>query len=83
VADCLALDDPEPHFDEVEPRCRGWGEVGVDAWVGGQPRVDLGGLVGGVVVADQVQFLVGVGAGHLLEERQVFGAAVSGACRRW
>jgi hypothetical protein len=50
----------------------------MDARFGGQPHLHLGGLVSGVVIADQVQFLVGVGGSHLLEESQVLGAAVSG-----
>ncbi|VBA44580.1 hypothetical protein LAUMK136_05684 [Mycobacterium attenuatum] len=42
----------------------------LDAWVLGQPVADLDSLGGGVVVHDQVQLLVGVSAGHVLEETQ-------------
>ncbi len=49
----------------------GRGEVDVDAGVLGQPGLDVGVLVGGVVVHHQVQLAsVGVGAGDLLEERE-------------
>jgi hypothetical protein len=50
--------------------------VHVDAGVGGQPVADLDALVGGVVVHHQVQLLVGVGAGDLLEEREELLVAV-------
>ena len=42
----------------------------VDPWVGRQPGLHLRVLVGGVVVHHQVQLDVGVGPGHVLEERQ-------------
>ena len=48
----------EPAFDEVEPRGVGRGEVQVEPGVLGQPLLDLRGLVGGVVVTDQVQLQV-------------------------
>jgi hypothetical protein len=45
---------PEPAFDLVDPGEAGRGEVHVEAVVAGQPCFDRGGLVGAVVVADQV-----------------------------
>ena len=44
----------EPAFDQVQPRGRGWGEVQVEARPLGQPVMDQIGLVGAVVVQDQV-----------------------------
>src|SRR6266511_6309046 len=51
----------EPAFDEVQPGPAGGSEVQVEAGVGGQPLLDRRGLVGGVVVADQVQVQLGGG----------------------
>lgn len=68
TADRLAFDDAEPDLDQVQPGPRRRGEVSMDPGVRGQPVTDLDTLVGGVVVHDQVQFLVGVGPGHVLEE---------------
>jgi hypothetical protein len=73
------LDNPEPRFDEVEPRGRGRGEMRAHPRVGGQPLADLDALVGGVVVHHQVQLAAGVGPGDLLEEAQEFLVAVPGA----
>ena len=44
----------EPALDLVQPRRAGRDEVQVEPRVGGQPALDGVGLVGGVVVADQV-----------------------------
>jgi len=52
------------------PRSGGRGEVELHAWIGGQPGLDLGSRVGGVVVHDQVQLAVGVGPGDVLAEGQ-------------
>ena len=49
-----------------------------DPLVAGQPRGDLGVLVGGVVVADDVEFLPRVGGGDLLEEAQELPVTVPG-----
>jgi len=49
----------EEAFDHVEPTGRGWREANVEAFVGFQPAFDSGMFVGRVVVADQVDFLVG------------------------
>jgi len=55
----------EPALDEVEPGARGRDEVEVEARVTLEPRVDVGVLVGAVVVDDQVQLAV---AGELAVE---------------
>ena len=49
----LGSEGEEP-FDLVDPAGVGGGEVDLEAWVGGQPVLDSGSLVGAVVVADQV-----------------------------
>ncbi len=43
---------------QIEPRATGRDEVHVDAWVPGQPPLDRGVFVGGIVVGDQMQGLV-------------------------
>ena len=59
-------------------------EVGVKwTWmlrVRGQPGLDLRVLVGGVVVHDQMQLLVGVGAGDVPEEDQELLVPVPRSC---
>src|SRR6185437_4380587 len=54
AADQLVCQQAEPSFDLVHPGRAGRGEVNMEARVPGQPGPDLGGVVGGVVVADQV-----------------------------
>ena len=54
AADRLLRDDVEPDLDLVEPGGVGGGEVEMIAWPGGQPALDAGVLVGGVVVNDEV-----------------------------
>jgi hypothetical protein len=76
--DGLALDDPEPHFDQVELRRRGRGEMHLDAEIFGQPVADLDAFVRSVIVHDQAQWLVGVRASDLLEEGQKLLMAVPG-----
>jgi hypothetical protein len=44
--------------------------------------LDVGVLVGGVVVHHQVQLAVGMGTGDLLEERQELLVPVAGLARR-
>ena len=63
----LVGEEPEPAFDLVDPGRAGRGEVQVEAGVPGQPVLDRRGLVGGVVVADQVDVQVG---GHGLVDRR-------------
>jgi hypothetical protein len=48
-----------------------------DAGVAAKPGLDLVVLVGGVVVADDLQPAAGVGLGDLLEEGQELGVAVA------
>src|SRR5215467_3201814 len=54
AADQLVGEQAKPALDLVHPRRAGRGEVDVEAGTAGQPGPDLGGVVGGVVVADQV-----------------------------
>ena len=70
AADGLAFDDAEPDLDKVEPRSRGRREVNVDPGVRCQPGLAFRVLVGGVVVHDQMQLLVGVAAGEVAEKDQ-------------
>src|SRR5690606_15092513 len=58
AADALGGDLGKPALDEVEPGSAGGGEVHVEAGMLGKPRPDLGVLVGGVVVGDDVQVQV-------------------------
>ena len=53
--DALLSDQPEEALDLIEPGGRGGGEVQVKAGVLGQPCLDVGMLVGGVVVEDEVE----------------------------
>ena len=46
-----AGDDGEERLDEVKPGARRWDEMQADPWVFGQPGVDVGVLVGVVVIA--------------------------------
>jgi hypothetical protein len=50
--------------------------VHVKARIRGQPVTDLDTLVGRVVVHHEVEFLIGVGLGDVLEERQKLLVAV-------
>ena len=52
--DLALAQDREPALDEVEPRPGGWREVHVVARVAGKPSLDGRGLVGAVVVHDQI-----------------------------
>ena len=63
----------EEALDGVEPGGRGWGEVEMEPLVPAEPGLNLGMLVGGVVVDDQVEFLAGRGlAVDLVEEADEF-----------
>ena len=53
-ADAVLGDQAEEALDLVEPGSRGRGEVHMEARMALQPGLDLGMLVGGVVVGDQV-----------------------------
>ena len=55
TTDALLSDQPEEALDLIEPGGRGRGEVQVKAGVLGQPYLDVGMLVGGVVVEDEVK----------------------------
>jgi len=46
-------------FDRIDPRARGWGEMESEALMPLQPSFDVGVLVGGVVVEDDMDCLVG------------------------
>ncbi len=53
-ADALCGDLGKKAFDQVEPRRAGWREVQLEARVLRQPGLDLGRLVGGVVVEHEM-----------------------------
>jgi hypothetical protein len=78
----LVGEQSEPALDLVEPGGVGGGEVHVEAGVGGEPGDDGWGLVGAVVVADQVHVQVG---GNLFvefgEELFELGGAVAAVDR--
>ena len=71
----------EETLDQVHPRARGWGEVKDDAFAVmglalaavpvGDPTFDLGVLVGGVIVDDEMECEISRGFGiEMLEEGQ-------------
>lgn len=67
----------EESFDHVEPGGRRRGEMHVEARMFFELRAHYRMLVGGVVVADQMQLLFfGCQADDLLEEREPFGVPV-------
>ena len=74
------FDDAEPDLDEVQPRSRWWGEVDVDPGVRREPGFHLGMFVGGIVVHDQVQLLVGIAAGQVAQEDQELLVPVLVSC---
>ena len=55
----LASDLSEKAFHQIEPRAGGRSKVKMEAFPAGKPGLDLGMLVSGVVVADNVDFFVG------------------------
>ena len=59
AADALLGDEAEEAFHLVEPGGRGGREVHVVAWVAGEPCLDLGMLVRGIIVGNQVQVALG------------------------
>src|SRR5215467_9059297 len=68
AANSLAGDDCEPAFNQVQPRCAAWGEVQMNAEMGGQPLVYGKMLVGSVVVANEMQLPFGVTARQRFQE---------------
>lgn len=78
AADGLAGDDAEEDLYHVQPRAAGRGEVQRDPGVLGQPGLHVGVVVGGVVVADDVQFHARVGFRYLFEEAEELDVAVAG-----
>jgi len=54
AADGLLGDQSEPSFDLIEPGRVSWRVVDVESGSRGQPEADLGVLMGGVVIDDQM-----------------------------
>lgn len=67
-AERLTGEDAEPRLDLVQPRGRAWREVEVHALVTTEPALDLGCLVGGHIVEDDVDLAARVGSGDEVEE---------------
>ena len=65
TTDRLLGDETKPTLDLIEPRAVRRGVVDVVAWAFGEPRLDLGVLVGGVVVDDQMHIEL---SGHVAIE---------------
>ncbi len=59
AADGLLGDEAEPALDLVQPRGVGRCVMDMVAWPFGEPRLDLGVLVGGVVVDDEMDIQLG------------------------
>ncbi len=59
----------EEAFDGIEPGCRGWCDVEMDARMSFERGADLGMLVRGVVVNDEMQVPVGRGFAMDLVEK--------------
>ena len=55
AADGVSGDQAEEAFDQVDPGGRGGREMEVEAGMAFEPGLDLGVLVGGVIVDNQVQ----------------------------
>ena len=80
AAQLLLCQRREPALHLVQPRAAGGGEVQVIARPPGQPALDGGGLVGGVVVQDKVHVEVrGYGRIDPVEE----APELVDRCRRW
>ena len=58
ATDALSGDLGEEALDQVEPGCRGRREMNAEARMPGQPRLDFGMGVSGVVVGDQMDIEV-------------------------
>ena len=82
AANGLRGDQAEPALDQVEPRGAGRGEVQMKARMGGQPVLYRGMLVGAVVVADQMQFQLGVALGQRLQEGDELGVPMAPVATR-
>ena len=68
----------EPALDEIKPRTGGGREVEMEARMLFEPRLNVGMLVGGVVVADEMEvFVPGRFAVDLAQELQPLGVAVA------
>ena len=50
----LSRELSEPALDLIDPRCRSRGEVHMIMRSAGEPRLDLGGFVGGIVIHDKM-----------------------------
>ena len=73
AADGVFGDQAEEPFDEIDPRGRGRGEVKVEAGMALEPRLDLGMLVGGVIVDNEMEIkLFGRAAIDGAQEAQEF-----------
>jgi hypothetical protein len=70
ASDGLAGDDPEPDLDLVQPRGSDRGEVERDVRVALQPGPDLGGVVRGQVVQDDMDLLAAMRSYGLAQEPQ-------------
>ncbi len=55
VANAVVRDVAEPPLDNIQPRTAGRSEMHLKAWMAFEPRLDLGVLVRGVVVNEQMQ----------------------------
>jgi Alpha amylase, C-terminal all-beta domain len=75
-AERLLTENAEEAFDLVEPRGACRRVVKVDLGVAGKPCLDVWSAVGGRVVEDDVQLLVGVRAYDLLHEAEKVGRRV-------
>ena len=81
AADGLSGDDGEERLDQVHPGRVGRGEVQVDPRMLGEPLLDVGVVVGRVVVDHDVQLPAWVGLGDHLEELQELDATVAWVAR--
>ena len=62
IAQAFGRNVAEEALDHIEPGCRGGSEMNMEARMLGEPFFDVRVLVGGVVVAHQMQRLVGIDA---------------------
>src|SRR5215207_6726041 len=80
----VALDFGEPVFDLVEPGAISWGVMQRHVWMVGKEAIQEFGFVGGEVVYDEVDFLVGglCGYGPLGQSGQTPGWCGGSQCLR-
>lgn len=76
-ANRLASQDAEPGLDHVQPRGTGRREMEVNPGMGLLPRPDLGRLMGGRVVEDDMQIPLVVTASENVEESEEVGSCVA------